>query len=273
MSEEKANEVAPAQTVGAPESKPQEPVAPQTAPAEAEKPVEAKPIASAQVVVPELPNKAEKEAPVPPTPAPEAKKEEVPSTTVTPKETVAPKAASSNLTSGDILKPAVDKNNVFMARRAQNAVDTKHTALGRKVIVLLDEYVKRMSTPSNDRAENIARIRMLQNIVNVACPSSATDMQTATDVVRIVFDCINKNWGTVFTDANIFRMGDLLKATKQEADKITMFITAFTQMIEGAREKKRVLFDNNRLGKTIRNMTVATVMGRIRDNINTRNGF
>ena len=38
--------------------------------------------------------------------------------------------------------------------------NVQHTMLGQKVIKLMDDYKARMSTPSNDRQENMERIRM-----------------------------------------------------------------------------------------------------------------
>lgn len=150
-----------------------------------------------------------------------------------------------------------------------------HTALGQKVIKLMDEYKARMSTPSDDRQENMQRIKMLQNIVGVAAPQmNNMDLTTATDVARIMFEKINEGWGTVYTESNLFRLGETLKGTAFDMDKLTMFITAFTAMSDAARDKSRkVVIDENRLAKVLKNQNLAIAICRIRDNINTRNGF
>ena len=150
-----------------------------------------------------------------------------------------------------------------------------HTALGQKVIKLMDEYKARMSTPSDDRQENMQRIKMLQNIVGVAAPQmNNMDLTTATDVARIMFEKINEGWGTVYTESNLFRLGETLKGTAFDMDKPTMFITAFTAMSDAARDKSRkVVIDENRLAKVLKNQNLAIAICRIRDNINTRNGF
>jgi hypothetical protein len=157
--------------------------------------------------------------------------------------------------------------------RPKNIVDSSHSAFGRRLITLLDEYKARMSVPSKDRQENLKRIQMLQNIVRAACPTSAVDMPTATELVRIFFDFMLENWGKTFDETTIFSMGEKLKATTAEADKITMFVTAFSQMVEGALEKKRILFVTSRLKQVMRNDNVNIALCRIRDNINKRNGF
>ena len=214
-------------------------------------------------------------------PASEPPKEEEPKpvVTITPQESVTPvtkpprPSKENKIMSADLLKPKTDPKNVFQTRRAANSVATKHTAVGNRLITLLAEYRKRMLVPSNDRNENMQRIRMLQNIVNVACPQIALDMQTATDVSRIMFDEFMSGWGTAYDDTTIFRLGNTLKGTAYEFDKMVMFIEAFVQMVEGAIERKKILFDDARLQKVLRNNNVATAMCRIRDNINTRNGF
>lgn len=149
-----------------------------------------------------------------------------------------------------------------------------HSILGNKVIQLFDEYAQRMAKPSNDRQENMFRIRMLQNIVNTACPQgSSMDLATATDVARICYDKLNEGWGTIYDDTTIFRLGNTLKGTAYDMDKLVLFITAFTQMIDSAREKKKVLFDEVRIQKILKNPNMATAICRIRDNINKKFNF
>ena len=233
-------------------------VAPEEQPAQPEQPSESTP----PVV----------ETPSEPEPPP---REVHPTTTFTPREGAVPVRTQSKgkIMSAEIMKPKTDPKNVFQTRRAANSVAGNHTTLGKRVLGLLKDYHARMAVPSNDRQENMIRIRMLQNIVTVACPQTPLDLQTATDVVRIMFDEFMDGWGTVYSDNTIFRLGDTLKGTAYEFDKLVMFIEAFVQMVEGIREKKKVLFDDLRLQKVLRNNNVAISMCRIRDNINTRNGF
>lgn len=150
-----------------------------------------------------------------------------------------------------------------------------HTVLGQKVIKLMDEYKARMSTPSDDRQENMQRIKMLQNIVGVAAPQmNNMDLTIATDVARVMFEKINEGWGTVYTESNLFRLGETLKGTAFDMDKLTMFVTAFTAMSDAARDSSRkVVIDENRLAKVLKNQNLAIAICRIRDNINARNGF
>lgn len=199
-------------------------------------------------------------------------------TVITPKESAkvpvsesAPAQAKEKIMSADLLKPKVGAGNVFAARRAANVVGGNHTVTGRKVLDLLSRYQAKMSVPSNNREENIVRIKMLQQVLNAACPQTNLDLQTATDVARIVFDHMMANWGTVYNDTNIFRMGDTLKGTAYDMDKLVLFFEAFIQMVEGVQDKKRILFDDGRLSKVLKNPNMVIAMGRIRDSINTRN--
>ena len=152
--------------------------------------------------------------------------------------------------------------------------NVQHTMLGQKVIKLMDDYKSRMSTPSNDRQENMERIRMLQNIVNTAAPQLPNmDMTTATDIARIMVEKIREGWGTIYTESNMFRLGDTLKGTAYDMDKLTLFITAFTSMVDATKEKKKVLIDQTRLSKVLKNPNLAIAMCKIRDNLNARTGF
>ena len=218
---------------------------------------------------PEAP--AEPEAPTVP-----AGQEPVQPTTIEPKEPAAPPqpaVAKEKLMSEDIIKKSAPQGNAFARRRAAAAASIHHTPTGLKVQKMFEAYNARMATKSNDREENMARIRMLQQILNAACPNLQLDLQTATDVVRVVFDNFMKGWGTLYNDRNIFRMGDTLKGSAYDLDKLTLFFEAFVQMVEGAQDKKKVLFDDARIGKVLRNPNIVIAMGRIRDNINTVNGF
>lgn len=149
----------------------------------------------------------------------------------------------------------------------------KHTALGEKVIKLFDEYNTRMSTPSEDRNENIMRIRMLKNIADTACPTTLLDNQTATDVARIVFEKLQQGWGKLYTENTIFRMGDSLKGTQNDLNKMQLFITAFTQMIDCVASKSKICFDDEKISSVLKNPNMAIAMIRIKDNINKRFGF
>lgn len=246
-----------------------------SAPSEAQEPVVAAPAVSEPTPV-----NPEVVPPQEPAPAPQPEEPK----TITPVEQAAPKQEvdipqptakppRNPIMSAEILKPKVAPGNVFQQRRANNVVGGRHTVVGEKLLRELANYRTRMSTPSRDREELARRIRMLQSIVNIACPTQALDLQTATDVVRIMFDEFMKNWGTVYTDSNIFLLGNTLKGTAYELDKMVIFVEAFVQMIEGASEKKKILFDDTRLRKVLKNETVVTAMCRIRDNINTRSGF
>ena len=175
--------------------------------------------------------------------------------------------------SADILRPKVDPKNVFQSRRANNVVGGKHTVLGNRLLKLLGDYREKMKIPTRDRTENMNRIRMLKQIVDTACPTTPLDLQTATDVVRIMFDEFNANYGKVYKDENLFLLGNTLKGTAYDMDKMVMFIEAFVQMVEALEEKKKILFDDNRIHKVLRNRNVSLAMCRMRDSINDRLGF
>lgn len=205
-----------------------------------------------------------------PPPEPVVEKPVVPPMAAAAPKTVTPK---EKVMSADIIKQNASANNTFARRRALAAAAVRHTPAGQKVAKMFDDYKARMSVPSTDREENMTRIRMLQQILNAACPNTKLDLQTATDVARVVFDKMTEGWGTVYDDTTLFRMGNTLKGSAYDMDKLVLFFEAYVQMIEGVQEKKKVLFDDGRLSKVLRNQNMVIAMGRIRDNINNVNGF
>jgi len=244
--------------VDAPEvAAPAEPavVPPQEAPAEAEAPQQ-----------PETPvPAAEQVAPPPPPEQPVEKKAEEGVKKFT--------KPTDNLTTSELMSGAAPETNLFARRRAMNAAATNHSMVGNKLIQLFDAYKARMSVPSKDKEENKVRIKMLQDILNTACPQNPLDLQTATDVARIMFDKLREGWGTIYTDSTIFRMGETLKGTAYDLDKLVMFIEAYVQMVEASVDKSPVMFDEGRLNKILKNPNMVIAMTRIKENINKRNGF
>lgn len=190
-----------------------------------------------------------------------------------PIEVKKPAAPTVNITSAEIMTGNVSDQNVFAKRRAMNAVNTQRSHLGDKLNKLFAEYRKRMSIPTKDREELKARIKILKDIVDTACPTNQLDLQTATEMVRIVFDNMMKDWGTIYTDSNIFALGDQLKGTAYELDKMVMFIEAIVAMIEAVHDKNRITISIERLGTVLKNPNVAIAIDRIRQNIDRRNGF
>jgi len=246
----------------------EEPVAPAADGQDVEIPVEVPPVVhqpQEQVPTP---------APAVPSPEPEPPKPVPPASEVAQQVSVQPavKSLKEKIMSADVLKPRVNPKNVFQTRRAANSVATGHTALGNRLLKQLTDYRERMRTPTRDRTENMNRIRLLQQIVNTACPTTALDIQTATDVVRIMFDEFMQYYGEVYKDENIFLLGNTLKGTAYDMDKIVMFIEAFMQMVDAIHEKKKILFDDNRMHKILRNRNVSLAMCRMRDGINSRLG-
>ncbi len=250
-----------------PEAKPAEPevkIEAQTSVEPAIEPPKEEPVAAEEPVKVEVPVEEPKKVVEPPKVAPIVKK---------PVEVKKPAAPTINITSAEIMTSNVSDQNVFAKRRAMNAVNTQRSHLGSKLNTLFAEYRKRMSVPTKDREELKARIKILKDIVDTACPTNQLDLQTATETVSIVFDNLMKDWGTIYTDSNIFALGDQLKGTAYELDKMVMFIEAIVAMIEAVQDKNRITISIERLGNVLKNPNVAIAIDRIRQNIDRRNGF
>lgn len=157
------------------------------------------------------------------------------------------------------------------ARKAAETGAMGRTVLGQKVKMAAEAYAKRMSVPSNDLSENAARIKMLQDLLNLACPSTRLDMETATDVARVLFDHFRNHWGKTYDESTLLRQGRTLKGTAYDTDKLVTFFTVFTELAEGVTDKKIVTFDDARVNKFFKNPNLAIAVCRIRDNINNRN--
>lgn len=150
-------------------------------------------------------------------------------------------------------------------------VPAKHTAVGDRLVKFLDEYDEMVKIPTNDKLECKRRIMKLFQALQIACPAAEMHQVTANDVTRIVFDRFMKNWGTLYTDGNIFRLDYSLPGGGAAVDKLNMYFTAILELVHAARDpKKRITFDNARLGSVLKNTSVLNAITRMRDGITRR---
>lgn len=150
-------------------------------------------------------------------------------------------------------------------------VPAKHTAVGDRLVKFLDEYDEMVKVPSNDKLECKRRVMKLFQALQIACPTAEMHQVTANDVTRIVFDRFMKNWGTLYTDGNIFRLDYSLPGGGAAIDKLNMYFTAILELVHAARDpKKRITFDNARLGSVLKNNSILNAITRMRDGITRR---
>ena len=182
----------------------------------------------------------------------------------------------------DIFTPVPPPNNgvklmaedVFPSRSQMmiNAgIPAKHTAVGDRLVKFFDEYDAMVAAPTNDKLECKRRVMKLFQALQTACPAVEMHQNTANDVTRIVFDRFMKNWGTLYTDGNIFRLDYSLPGGGAAVDKLNMYFTAILELVHAARDpKKKITFDNNRLGSVLKNTSVLNAIVRMKDGITRR---
>lgn len=182
----------------------------------------------------------------------------------------------------DIFTPVPPPNNgvklmaeeVFPSRSQMminSGIPAKHTAVGDRLVKFLDEYDEMVKVPSNDKLECKRRVMKLYQALQIACPTAEMHQVTANDVTRIVFDRFMKNWGTLYTDGNIFRLDYSLPGGGAAVDKLNMYFTAILELVHAARDpKKKITFDNARLGTVLKNTSILNAITRMRDGITRR---
>ena len=162
----------------------------------------------------------------------------------------------------------------FIARRR---ADTKHTPAGLNLMKKFDEYEAIVISNLKPTEEQVKlRADKLVEVFNVACPTLNTDIQTATDLARVAFDRVMGGWGKIYSENTIFA-GDytstIAKKSPELVDRLNIYFTAIIQLVDGVLGKNRVMFDAERIGSILKNNGVATALLRLRDGVNTRNGY
>lgn len=156
-----------------------------------------------------------------------------------------------------------------LIRRRMNT-NGRHTPEGVRLIKMLEDWRTEMTSGREDRAALMNRMNMLKNIVNTACPSTPKPDNVGADLVRIVFDEFMANYGKAYDDSTIFRL-DYKLGEPAQIDKINMFISAITQLVDAASGRtENIVFDSGRLGLVLKNRSVVAAIVRLREGIERR---
>ena len=158
-----------------------------------------------------------------------------------------------------------------MQRNAMTNKQVTHTPAGLKLLNLFEEYKGKMSIKTNNRDELRDRIMILHRIVQTACPRKLTNRQVGADLIGILFDQLVSNWGTLFTDSNMFRLDYSLPGGPADIDKLNIFIEAMIQLVEAATgETDRIAFINERLQQVIDSEAIMIAIQNLRTGIEKR---
>lgn len=156
-------------------------------------------------------------------------------------------------------------------KKLVNIPSREHTPAGRRLKQMFDEYKAMMAVPTNDKMELKKRVMKLYQVMSIGCPASLSDAIVAQDLVRVAFDCLVEGWGTVYKDSNMFCLDYTLPGGPAAIDKLNMYWQAMIQLVEGAVEQERIMFDVDRLGIVIKNPIVTSAIAKMKANILERN--
>lgn len=169
---------------------------------------------------------------------------------------------------------ASELSNSRLSAMQRNAMANKqvtHTPAGLKLLNLFEEYKGKMSIKTNNRDELRDRIMILHRIVQTACPRKLTNRQVGADLIGILFDQLVSNWGTLFTDSNMFRLDYSLPGGPADIDKLNIFIEAMIQLVEAATgETDHIAFINERLQQVIDSEAIMIAIQNLRTGIEKR---
>lgn len=159
----------------------------------------------------------------------------------------------------------------ILARRRMAAMRGPQTQQGVRLAALFDEYEAMMRIKTDDIAALKKRIVKLQEIMNAACAiKNEKSIRVTEDLIRVVFDRFTLGWGTLYSEATIFKR-DYRLNNPGAIDKLNAFWTAMIQLVEASTEGEKIRFDSNALALVIDNKNVMTVIRRLRESIEQRN--
>ena len=195
---------------------------------------------------------------VQPAPAPQAQAEEK---AAEPKKRNVPE-----LTAEDVLPSTAP-----ILRKRMNIPPRSHTPAGERLGKLFDEYAEMVQKPTQNPQEIKKRLMKLYQVMSIGCPASLKDAIVARDLVRVAFEKLRIGWGKYYTADSMFRLDYTLPGGPAAIDKLNMYWNAIIQLVDGAVNYKRVMFDETRLGTVLKNPAVTAAIGEMKQRIQERN--
>ena len=146
-----------------------------------------------------------------------------------------------------------------------------HTAAGRQMIQMLNEYEDLLSkSGSGEQSISAKCTRKLYDIMVACCPIQGSHASNYTgELIKLVFNRMAKGYGTKYSESTLLRL-DYTLPSPTESMKFDSFYTALLQLVEAAKTGERIRYNSNALAKVLKSPSAATAITSIRRRLEQR---
>lgn len=167
--------------------------------------------------------------------------------------------------------PTVSAKRAAVVTAIQNEVSenlSMHTPAGRALIRKFDEYTEICKSVRKNNQGDIAKCaKKLYEIVVDCCPHRGSiNASYYRELIMIVYNRLTKGYGTLFTDAKLFR-GDYCLPTPADAMKFDTFWTVMYQLVEASKTGAKITFNSKTVGNILKSPSAMAVINQIRNRI------
>lgn len=152
-----------------------------------------------------------------------------------------------------------------------------HTQAGRKLIGMFDEYktlcadadkLTEGSTAQRTAVQKCAR--KLYDIMVMCCPTRVNpNAGVYQELIRIVFKRLSQGYGTIFSDAKIFR-ADYSLPSPHDSMRFDTFFSVMMQLVNAAKNGARISFNNNAVSKVLNSPNAMAIILQLRRRIENK---
>lgn len=177
-----------------------------------------------------------------------------------------------------IVRPSVKKTAPVVSearRRVVSAINNEvsedmhmHTAAGRALIRKFNEYAALCkSCRKNVQADVTKCAHKLYEIVLECCPRQGNrNAAYYRELIMIVFKRMSQGYGTLFTDAKLFR-ADYNLPTPTDSMKFDAFWSAMYQLVEASKTGSKITFNSKTLGQILKSPSAMAVINQLRSRL------
>ena len=174
-----------------------------------------------------------------------------------------------------IVRPSIKKTAPVVSearRRVVSAINNEvsedmhmHTAAGRALIRKFNEYAALCkSCRKNVQADVTKCAHKLYEIVLECCPRQGNrNAAYYRELIMIVFKRMSQGYGTLFTDAKLFR-ADYNLPTPTDSMKFDAFWSAMYQLVEASKTGSKITFNSKTLGQILKSPSAMAVINQLR---------
>lgn len=177
-----------------------------------------------------------------------------------------------------IVRPAVRKTTPVVSEARKRVVASinnevsedmhMHTAAGRALIRKFNEYAALCKSCRKDVQADVTKCaHKLYEIVLECCPRQGNrNAAYYRELIMIVFKRMCQGYGTLFTDAKLFR-ADYNLPSPTDSMKFDAFWSAMYQLVEASKTGSKITFNSKTLGQILKSPSAMAVINQLRSRL------